>query len=500
MVEAVVRAGPGLTRATRAGVTAGFLASVLVAATSWSSAAVPAVRAEPLRPGWELTAPAGGSPLAALLCLAGAALLAGAWWWLRDAGLGVRQWQRTIALWALPLVVAAPLWSRDLYSYAAQGLLWEQGLSPYDHTVGELDSDWVASTSYAWLETMAPYGPVFLLVARLCAAVSGGNLLVALLLLRLAAVVGLAVIAWSVPEVARRLGHDDDVAARALWLAAANPLVLIHVVGGGHNDALQVAGVLAALVLALRGSLGWSSAVLSLAVMVKSPAALALPFLVLVWAAATAAAEGPATFARVTRGLVVGGGIVATAVLALSLGTGLGLAWVVPRDVATGYMWTSLTTAVGLAVGEVGALLGHADTWTVPAVAVAQRVGLAVFVVVVGALFLGAYRRVVAPAHEHATRAAVRALALAFVALVALSPAIRMWYLLWFLPLVPFAVRTRRMVTVVAVMTTLLIFLNVPDGYAVALWFPRAGIPVAIGLLGALGAAATAEVRRIRAG
>ena len=37
------------------------------------------------------------------------------------------------AAWCLPLVVAPALFSRDVYSYLAQGTILHLGLSPYHH-------------------------------------------------------------------------------------------------------------------------------------------------------------------------------------------------------------------------------------------------------------------------------------------------------------------------------------------------------------------------------
>ena len=114
----------------------------------------------------------GGSPLLATVSLVAMAVLVTAWWRLRDAQVPVRWWWTTTALWFGPLVAAMPLYSRDLYSYTAQGLLWDQGLSPYDHVVRELDSPWRTSTAPTWLDSTTPYGPVWLLLARAVASVS----------------------------------------------------------------------------------------------------------------------------------------------------------------------------------------------------------------------------------------------------------------------------------------------------------------------------------------
>ena len=291
----------------------------------------------------------------------------------------MRWWWVTIALWFAPLVAAMPLYSRDLYSYAAQGLLWDQGLSPYDHVVRELDSPWRGSTAPTWLDSSTPYGPVWLLLARAVAAVSG-ELWVALLLLRLLAVVGVVVLAWAVPDVARRLGWSP---VRAIWLGVAVPLVGAHFVGGAHNDALMVGAVLGGLALALRGRFAVACVVIALGAMVKVTAVIALPFVAILWArhVASARASGTDGTAYARWGDVVRAGAL-TAVCAgvpMVLGgvvTGLGFSWLNPTGTpGKNEQWTSLPTAIGIAVGAVGHLLGH-DEWRETGIATARAVAL----------------------------------------------------------------------------------------------------------------------------
>ena len=119
-----------------------------------------------------------------------------------------------------------------------------------------------------------------------------GELWVALLLLRLLAVAGVVVMAWAVPDVARRIGWSP---VRALWLGVAVPLVGAHFVGGAHNDALMVAAVLGGLALALRGRFVLACVVIALGAMVKVTAVIALPFVVVLWARHVAAARAPGT-------------------------------------------------------------------------------------------------------------------------------------------------------------------------------------------------------------
>jgi hypothetical protein len=97
---------------------------------------------------------------------------------------------------------------------------------------------------------------------------------------RLLAVLGLLLAGWAL----HRLGRE-----RALWLGVANPLVLLHLVGGMHNEALMLGLLLAGL--AVRPL--WLAAVLvTLGALVKLPVLVALLPLVLArWRASVA---GPA--------------------------------------------------------------------------------------------------------------------------------------------------------------------------------------------------------------
>jgi len=63
------------------------------------------------------------------------------------------------------------------------------------------------------------------------------------------ALIGLAMIVWALPRLARRFGISP---VSALWLGAANPLVLFHLVVGVHNEALAIAFMLVGFELALQ--------------------------------------------------------------------------------------------------------------------------------------------------------------------------------------------------------------------------------------------------------
>ncbi|OWY62053.1 hypothetical protein B7486_60475, partial [cyanobacterium TDX16] len=152
------------------------------------------------------------------------------------------------ALWALPLVLGPPLGSRDVYAYAAVGELAVAGHDPYEVGPSVLgDGGLLDAVDPLWREQPTPYGPSFLAVARGSAGVVGSHPLTAVLVYRVLAVAGLALVAAFLPRLAVRFGGDG---ATALLLALANPLTMLHLVSGAHNEALLAGLVVAGLALA----------------------------------------------------------------------------------------------------------------------------------------------------------------------------------------------------------------------------------------------------------
>lgn len=466
----------------------GVAAAVGLAASSWNSGALPTPYRRVDWPGLALTG-SSGSPLLATASVLAMAVLVLAWWRLRRTQVSVRWWWWTAALWFGPLLASIPLYSRDLYSYAAQGALWAQGLNPYEHGVRELTSRWRESTSSTWRDTPSPYGPVWLLIARAAATFAGSRLAVALLVLRLVAAGSVVILAWAVSDVARRIGSSPSYAA---GLAIACPLVGAHFVSGAHNDSLMMAGVLVGLALSLRRHFVWACVVVAFAAMVKVTALVALPFVALLWArAARADGETDRQWSTVMSTAVRAVAVAAVPVVALSLGTGLGFAWLNPAATpGKNEQWTSVATALGMAVGAVGHVLGHPD-WRAPAIAAARAAALVVLAVVLVMVWLGAakamdgrqFRDERLAARAEAARL-VRRAGWAFLAVIVLAPVVLGWYFLW--PLLLFAPSLgygslddglKRWLPVVAVV---LCFAQLPDGYSLGLTTTAVGVPVAL--------------------
>lgn len=266
----------------------GAVGALLLVAASWLAGALPHVPPLPVTAQFwrDPIRPAG---LAAWLL--GVGLLGWAWWRGRRLAPTPGWTYRTVALWLAPLLAAAPLGSRDLYSYACQGQVFAAGLDPYAAGPAALPCTWLAAVAPVWRDTPAPYGPLFLAASG--AAASSGALWAAVLLLRLLAVAGVLLTAWALPQLAA----DRGQAARACWLVLACPLVAVHLVAGGHNDALMAGLLLGGVALAVRarrsGALAAGGAALGAAVAVKGSAAVALPFVLLGLAAARAAPAAP---------------------------------------------------------------------------------------------------------------------------------------------------------------------------------------------------------------
>src|SRR6201990_1286307 len=128
----------------------------------------------------------------------GAVMMALAWLMLGRFALGKRRMSRgeldrTLWLWVLPLLIAPPMYSKDVYSYLAQSQISINGLDPYK--VGPatglgLDHVFTLSVPSLWRETPAPYGPLFLWIGRGISSLTGQNIVAAVLCHRLVVLIG----------------------------------------------------------------------------------------------------------------------------------------------------------------------------------------------------------------------------------------------------------------------------------------------------------------------
>ena len=117
----------------------------------------------------------------------------------------------TTGFWLAPLLLSVPVFSRDTYSYLAQGALLRDGFDPYVVGPVENQNSLLDNVSSIWTTTTAPYGPAFILVARFVTTLVGDHVVTGTMLLRLCMLPGLALLIW------RRPGWPATSAPTGRW-------------------------------------------------------------------------------------------------------------------------------------------------------------------------------------------------------------------------------------------------------------------------------------------
>ena len=178
-----------------------------------------------------------------------------------------------VGSWIAPLFLSAPLGSRDVWLYGAQGRALASGLGGAAPAQLLGHSIWLAGVYPGWAARPPLYGPGALDLSALFVRLSTGRPWVAVELWRLAVVVSLLLAGWGVACIVSLRGGN---APAAIVAAVANPAVLVVLVAGVHNDALVMGLVTAGVAMACSRRPGWALLLCSAAVTVKAPAALAL--------------------------------------------------------------------------------------------------------------------------------------------------------------------------------------------------------------------------------
>ncbi|WP_258081196.1 alpha-(1-_6)-mannopyranosyltransferase A [Nocardia nova] len=353
-----------------------------------------------------------------------------------------------VGIWILPLLFAVPMFSQDVYSYLAQGALLRDGFDPYK--VGPVVNPGVLldNVSPVWTTTTAPYGPIFLLMGQAITSITGDNVVAGTIAMRLVMLPGLALMMWAVPHMTKHLGGKPTV---ALWLAVLNPLVLIHLIGGVHNEMLMVGLMAAGIALVLERHHAAGIVVVAIGVAIKATAGVALPFLVWIWMIhererRAAENKGPLphpirTFVKIAG---LGVSVFAVVFVAASAAAGVGIGWLTALSGSKKIInWLSLPT-----------IMAHMVTWVTPLnlgeVLVWTR-GLCALALV--AILVWTWWR-----YKSSERDAVMGILIAFVAIVILSPAALPWYYSWPLALAAgFAMSTTTLMILVGLCTWLML-------------------------------------------
>jgi alpha-1,6-mannosyltransferase len=432
----------------------GFLGSLLMAFGALGAGGVlahdPVLDGTPLA-AWRF---GHGYDLAVVVVYLGLALAVWAWVMLGRDVLAGRAGGRAVlvnaALWMLPMLVSPPLFTRDVFSYLAQGTMPLLGLDPYRGGPNALPAGPVLdNVHWFWQDTPAPYGPLFILIAKGIASVTGTNMIAGVLAMRLVMVLGLVLFVAALPGLVRHLGGRLPV---ALWLAVANPVMVVHLVGGPHNDLLLV-GLLAMgslLVLNRRHAAGIG--LVTMAMAVKATAGVALPFLVLVWAARLTGTRRT----RIIKGGAAGIAVFLPVFAACTLAARVGLGWLPALSAPSMIVnWLSLSTGSGEFVYTIvsWAIGGLSKT---PFITVTRIVGA------VALVYLGVKHWLTA--RDTGGADAVRRAGIVLLLVALLSPATLPWYYAWGMALLAGTAWTTRRLQVATFVSCFLVIAAFPDG------------------------------------
>ena len=402
----------------------GFAGSVAIAAGSLGVGWLPTMMFLANRP--EVVAlrnTRGAVAICSLLVVAGVLILLFCW---LSLGLSLRSRSRpdgpgslpdvvtAIVAWSLPLLVAVPLFSRDIFAYIGQGRLFGAGLDPYTHVMADVPGWAEVGVDVKWSTTVTPYGPLFVMLQRAVVAVTpAAPMELTLLLTRLGAVAGFALLLYSAWRIARLRGFDE---AAVLWAVGASPLVLMNFVVAGHNDAIMLGLVVAGAYQALKGRPVLATVLVTAAIGVKPIAIVALPVIGLIWAGAEAG------WGRLLGRWAAVAGIAAGSLLAFGAGLGVGLGWIAGLATPLGIgSWYSVPRFTSLWLRDlVNGLGGDGES---------VRAGVVLVFLVAGCL-LAVYLYTVKRRSDP-----LWLLLGGFAAVALFSPLLHPWYGLWLLSL-----------------------------------------------------------------
>ncbi len=365
----------------------------------------------------------------------------------QNEGFSVRRVVLVVLVWSVPLLCAPPLFSRDVYTYAAQGEMVSHNINPYAYGPSVLGATSFNEMADAvWSNTESPYGPTFLTVDGVLDQASGHQILPDLVLLKLLALAGVGLMAAATPTLARSMRRDP---AHAVLLGAGSPLVLLALLGGAHNDALMVGLLMAGLAVAKRWGTVPAIVICALAAGVKSPAALGVLFLGWVWA-------GPGAGVRRRLAHTALAGVIALAtmeVVALISGTGWG--WI--RTTSTADASFTGVTPVNV-IARAASIVSH--VFQVPISVMDMRpvfsiLGLAI------AVYVG-WRQLLRSPQE----GVVKTLGITLLVLALLGPIVWAWYVTWGIVVLAPAAKGR-MTTLLIVISTFWAFAGVTSVHGI---------------------------------
>jgi hypothetical protein len=237
----------------------------------------------------------------------------------RAPKLGPRFVWTAIVLAVTAFALAPVLLSHDVYSYldyARLGVVHD--LNPYVHPPLAAPADPVYA-DVTWTEATSAYGPLFTLLTYPLAWLPVGLAIAALKALAALSVLCLALL---VSRLAARRGADP---LRTAAFVALNPLVLVHVVGGAHNDGLTMLLAMLAVAAILSARELSAGAALVAAIATKPSTLFIAPFALLSQRSTGRFVDSGSTFRPIGR--LLAGVALAAVVIGAAAYAGFGWEW-----------------------------------------------------------------------------------------------------------------------------------------------------------------------------
>ncbi|GAA1803680.1 polyprenol phosphomannose-dependent alpha 1,6 mannosyltransferase MptB [Nesterenkonia flava] len=396
-----------------------------------------------------------GAILCTVALVVGALLLLRSWMRLAQRignwdGASVRTMYRALIAWGTPLLLTFPIFSRDVFSYLAQGRVLHAGLNPYEHGVSELPGWFAAGADGLWAESPSPYGPLFLMMARGVWFASFGVPEISIVLFRLLAVAGVVLMCLVIPRLATAFGSAPGW---ALWLCLLNPLSLIVFIPAAHNDGLMIGLMLAGAWYAVQRRRVVALLLLIAAIAIKPIALVVLPFMVLL------SLKSTASYASRMREWVLAGVVAVVLLVGGGYALGVGLGWFTAALSAGSATFQAAPMGLlGLGIGHLAALLMPVSPTAIAEVVYACA--RAASAVVLAVLLLRP--RLGNPVLWSAYGLTV---------VVLVSPVIQPWYVLWILPLYAVVhVYRGRVLVLVTLLITIMVLMSMVTHISVAQW------------------------------
>ncbi|MDN6262068.1 polyprenol phosphomannose-dependent alpha 1,6 mannosyltransferase MptB [Corynebacterium casei] len=348
----------------------------------------------------------------------------------------------TFFAWTLPIIATAPLFTQDIYSYIANGSIVVQGMDPYSAGPVQLlgaDNDLARSVPFIWANSPSPYGPVALGIAGIISVITSDSIVAAVILHRVASILGVIAAGWAISRLAVRCRVAPS---SALWLGILNPLSILHLIGGIHNESIMLGFALVGMELALRGidklqastSLSMSSAwpawlliigggvLISAAGMVKVTGFTGLGFAGMALARFFAQRLNLKPYLAISSAAGILLAVLLATIAAFTVLSGIGLGWITGQGGAVSIRsWLSVSSDVGVASGFMGMMLGLGDH-TEAILSVTRAVGIVVAAAFMVRMLFATFRGVMHP---------IGGLGVSTLVLVVLFPVVHPWYILW---------------------------------------------------------------------